>query len=134
MLAETARAFWRRLAHPQREPIAASVRRRVCQAGGNRCADCGQPGTWRTLQMGHDVPWIEGGTDDPSNLYPTCWPCNRRRGPYVPLRHRALRLTQAVAVLGALGVALGLAGVASVYGGAVTVAAVALAVSGFTGH
>lgn len=113
---ELARSWFRRTFHPQREPIPGSVRRLVCDRDGNRCRDCHLPGTWRTLQMGHNVAWSAGGTDDASNLYPTCWECNRRRGAYVPLRHRLLRGAQWTVALASIGTLVGLTAAALMYG------------------
>ena len=38
------------------------------------------PLTEVTLRIGHRVPRVHGGSDDPSNLYASCEPCNLRRG------------------------------------------------------
>ena len=41
------------------------------------CAICGQrPAT----TIDHILPVSRGGTDDPANLQPACWPCNQRKG------------------------------------------------------
>lgn len=43
--------------------------------GAAACYVCGQPAD----QADHVVPVSKGGTDDPSNLRPICWPCNRAK-------------------------------------------------------
>lgn len=51
-------------------------RQAVYQKFGGRCAYCGKPIDFKDMQVDHVVPKFDGGTDDISNLFPTCRRCN----------------------------------------------------------
>lgn len=43
---------------------------------GGRCAYCGQPITYKDMQVDHIRPQRQGGTDEEKNLNPSCRRCN----------------------------------------------------------
>lgn len=43
---------------------------------GKPCVKCGKPAD----TVDHIIPMSRGGTNDPDNLQPMCWDCNRRKG------------------------------------------------------
>jgi 5-methylcytosine-specific restriction endonuclease McrA len=44
------------------------------------CYTCGTKITLESFEEGHDIANILGGTQELSNLYPLCKPCNREMG------------------------------------------------------
>ena len=52
--------------------------KRLCARAGWRCAWCGKP--MDKLVPDHIVPLARGGTNDLSNIVPSCPACNLRRG------------------------------------------------------
>ena len=56
-----------------------SVRQAVYEKYGGRCAYCGREIAYKDMQVDHFVPkcgWNENGSDDISNLMPSCRMCN----------------------------------------------------------
>lgn len=65
-----------------RQSLPISVRRRVLEAGGNRCHYCGceLPAPGRHAQVDHRKPARRGGGDEEANLAPACGSCNAAKG------------------------------------------------------
>jgi uncharacterized protein with PIN domain len=63
-----------------RKPIGASVRFRVLQKHGFRCAYCGASGEVTTLHIDHVVPVASGGGNEEHNLVAACTDCNLGKG------------------------------------------------------
>ena len=65
-----------------RQSLPISVRRRVLEAGGNRCYYCGSelPPPGRKAQVDHRQPARRGGGDEEENLVPACGSCNAAKG------------------------------------------------------
>lgn len=65
-----------------RSYIAADVRERVRQAGGERCGYCHSPQrlVFGRLEIDHIVPTALGGRDDEGNLCLACSLCNGYKG------------------------------------------------------
>ncbi len=62
-----------------RKTIAKTVRKKVHQKYGGRCAYCGKEIDYKDMQVDHLVPingWNEKGTDVFDNLMPSCRRCN----------------------------------------------------------
>lgn len=51
-------------------------RMRVYNKFAGHCAYCGKKIRYEDMQIDHVVPKAHGGTDDISNLYPSCRRCN----------------------------------------------------------
>ena len=59
--------------------ISKAIRQRVYEKYNGRCADCGRKIEYKDMQVDHFVAkrgWNEEGTDDISNLMPSCRMCN----------------------------------------------------------
>lgn len=54
------------------------VRQRILRRDQHRCQLCGAPAD----DVDHIVKWIDGGSDDPSNLRAICSRCNRSSALY----------------------------------------------------
>lgn len=52
------------------------LRELVYQKYSGHCAYCGREIEYKDMQVDHFVPQIQGGTDDFSNLMPSCRMCN----------------------------------------------------------
>lgn len=63
-------------AGPRRHQVSRRVRHLVFERDGDTCHYC--PSLAETLD--HKIPFARGGNDDPSNLVPACFTCNRRKG------------------------------------------------------
>ena len=65
-----------------RQALPISVRRRVLEAGGNRCYYCGSelPPPGRRAQVDHRQPARRGGGDEEANLVGACGSCNAAKG------------------------------------------------------
>jgi hypothetical protein len=74
----------KRLAREQREPKdAPKYRFSILKRDGYRCRICGaaaSDGPHVKLNVDHIIPKINGGTDDPDNLWTLCWQCNIGKG------------------------------------------------------
>lgn len=57
-----------------------SVRFDVFKRDDFTCLYCGRKPPDVTLEVDHLIPRSQGGTDDPENLYTSCWDCNRGKG------------------------------------------------------
>ena len=56
-----------------------AVRQAVYEKYGGRCAYCGRTISYKDMQVDHFIAkraWAESGTDDLSNLMPSCRMCN----------------------------------------------------------
>ena len=51
-------------------------RKSVWEKYGGRCAYCGRKIEYKDMQVDHMYPKANGGTDDFSNLMPSCRTCN----------------------------------------------------------
>ena len=61
-----------------REPLTPTERYEILERDGFRCQLCGATAKHRArLEVDHKKPVIEGGTNDPSNLWTLCFTCNR---------------------------------------------------------
>lgn len=66
---------------PRRRKVRASVRWRILNRDGHRCAGCGRgPATGLVLEVDHIVPVSRGGGNEESNLRTLCRACNGGRG------------------------------------------------------
>ena len=61
------------------------LRREILDAS---CAYCGGP---FPTEVDHVIPIAQGGTSEPSNLAPSCEPCNREKLDFTPEEWRAWR-------------------------------------------
>lgn len=73
----------------QRVPLPDAERRRVLFDAD--CVYCGCP---TPTEVDHIVPVVQGGTNDPVNLAPACFRCNREKSVWTPDQWRALRLAK----------------------------------------
>lgn len=62
------------------DPVPGSLRNRVLEESGGRCALCGATKSERPLDVDHIKPKSKGGTNDYSNLQVLCSKCNRAKG------------------------------------------------------
>lgn len=70
-----------RKARPQRKPIPKKVKAQVWAKTDGRCAYCNvQLNPFDGFEIDHVHPVCKGGTDDVSNLVPSCHDCNQRKG------------------------------------------------------
>lgn len=53
--------------------------KRSMQLYGKRCAYCGVPITYKTVQFDHIIPVSKGGTTIPENMLPACMSCNNNK-------------------------------------------------------
>lgn len=63
-----------------RKPIPKKVRQQVYGKFDGRCAYCGKPLAPKELRVDHFIPVCDGGTDDITNLVPSCVDCNTIKG------------------------------------------------------
>ena len=61
----------------KREHIPKAVREAVLKRDNYRCVNCGST---RNLEVDHDKPLANGGTNHIDNLQTLCQDCNRRKG------------------------------------------------------
>lgn len=62
----------------KRELLSPSERYKIMERDGFRCQLCGATAKHRArLEVDHKVPVAKGGSNDPSNLWTLCFPCNR---------------------------------------------------------
>jgi 5-methylcytosine-specific restriction endonuclease McrA len=61
---------------PRRYQVSRRVRRLVFERDGDTCHYCQN----QAETLDHKIPFARGGTDDPANLVPACFTCNRRKG------------------------------------------------------
>ena len=82
-----------------RQSLPISVRRRVLEAGGNRCHYCGSelPPPGRQAQVDHRKPARRGGGDEEANLVPACGSCNAAKGAMAEDRFREYVVQRSVA-------------------------------------
>ena len=69
----------------------AAIRRSIWDKTDGKCWYCGiQTKPWLDFEVDHYLPRNQGGTDELSNLVPTCHRCNSTKGPRSPeyLRHK----------------------------------------------
>lgn len=59
-----------------RKPISKNIRQKVFDMYDGHCAYCGEEISLRKMQVDHIIPIIKGGTNDISNLRPSCRMCN----------------------------------------------------------
>ena len=64
----------------RRKPMKEALRRSVYEKYHGRCAYCGSPITYQEMQVDHIVALANGGTNDLSNLNPSCPLCNTFKG------------------------------------------------------
>lgn len=68
----------RKLRQKIRKEPKISLRFRILQRDNFRCQYCGAtPQDGVQLEVDHIVARSQGGSDDPSNLKTSCWPCNQ---------------------------------------------------------
>ena len=60
----------------ERRKIPKEERQRVYEKYGGRCAYCGQPITYKEMQVEHMEPLAKGGADSEENYMPACRICN----------------------------------------------------------
>lgn len=60
----------------RRKALARARRCAVYEKYGGRCAYCGAPITYQEMQVDHIVPVANGGTNELTNLNPSCPTCN----------------------------------------------------------
>jgi len=60
----------------ERRKIPKKERQRVYEKFGGRCAYCGQPITYKEMQVEHMKPLARGGVDSEENYMPACRICN----------------------------------------------------------
>ncbi len=60
----------------KRKPISTAERKRVYEKFGGKCAYCGQPITYKEMQVEHMEPLALGGADSMENYMPACRICN----------------------------------------------------------
>lgn len=70
----------------KREYIPKAIRERVLSRFGGRCGYCGQKP--KRLQVDHIVPHEYRGTNEESNLMPSCASCNNYKGAWPLERFR----------------------------------------------
>lgn len=68
------RAEW--LDKPMRKSLPKSLREKVYGMYGGRCSYCGKHLEPREMRVDHIIPFEAGGSDDISNLRPSCQDCN----------------------------------------------------------
>jgi hypothetical protein len=73
----------------ERVPLTDAERRRILFDAD--CAYCGCP---TPTEVDHIVPVVQGGTNDPVNLAPACFRCNREKSVWTPDEWQALRLAK----------------------------------------
>jgi len=62
----------------KRESPSPSERYRIMKRDGFRCQLCGATAKHRArLEVDHKIPLAKGGSNDQSNLWTLCFPCNR---------------------------------------------------------
>lgn len=54
----------------------AEIRKQVYAKYNGHCAYCGKKIAYKDMQIDHIIPKLNGGTDDMSNLNPSCRLCN----------------------------------------------------------
>jgi 5-methylcytosine-specific restriction endonuclease McrA len=60
---------------------------------GKRCAYCGKAIKYKEMQVDHIIPKNIGGTDDITNLNPSCRRCNHYKRTYSIEQYRQLLIT-----------------------------------------
>lgn len=59
------------------KPMSAGTRARVIARDGALCVWCGSAGPF---EVDHIIRYVDGGSNDPSNLQTLCEPCHRSKG------------------------------------------------------
>lgn len=63
--------------HLRAKPLSASARGAVIKRDKDACVQCGGPGPF---EVDHIVRYVDGGSNDPTNLQTLCVDCHRRKG------------------------------------------------------
>ena len=64
----------------KRNPMNPRKKQKVFERDNFTCRNCGEDGTFKSLEVDHIIPVSKGGTDDLENLQTLCYECNMEKG------------------------------------------------------